>query len=267
MIIQYQILKPGREHELKINKSAFVQHQGKLVQLQIDLRDARQKMLGLSHSLGLRKVSNIEVLLSDIHLNSLPAIMNSQVELRGRLDDLILLLASRHGAVHQGRQDSSLANASDFEGVGISLLRTQCHCPLKSTSVQLSSFLGSLFMGYVAAPRTSRCRRNCPLHKKSKYKLQFFFPAWFLRYAIMFEATGSTNSGPISCSLNVVQVIPYDHIIWDLIEREDLDGIKNLLGSGEVQIDAQTPHPWCAIPLYVNDFPILLKCIPLLMCS
>ena len=251
-LIHYDILKPGREHEFKVNRTAFLQHHSRLVQLQTHLRDARQKIVGLASHLGLRKFSRVEVLLNDIHSNNLPLLMQSQTELQRTLDQILRLQQSTSSTTSQSHQYASFGEASNISGIQMSVSRTRCACPLRAVSAQHSTILGVLFTGYAAAPRTGPCRGHCSRHKEMKIWLHYVFPSWFLQYAIRFEAGSGRDSGTIRCSLTVAQTITHDHVVWDLIDIDDFDAIKSLIISGQLSVDAQTFDPFHNTALLVR---------------
>ena len=58
--------------------------------------------------------------------------------------------------------------------------------------------------------------------------------------------------GTIKCSLTIQQTLPFDHMIWDMIEFEDTIGIKSLLTSRQVSVNAQDNGSVCAPLLHVR---------------
>ncbi|MCJ1324373.1 hypothetical protein MMC10_001035 [Thelotrema lepadinum] len=43
------------------------------------------------------------------------------------------------------------------------------------------------------------------------------------------------------CAINIRQVIPYDHVVYDLMQLGDVEGIKTLLVTGQIGLEAQGP--------------------------
>lgn len=163
----------------------------------------------------------------------------SQAQLHQKLDQVLQYQSLTSNTHRQGGQAENLADCADVSAVGITVSRTRCTCAWQSTSIRMPMFLGTLFIGYAAARRTGWCQGWCSSHKETKYWLQYLFPTWFLRYALQFEAKVSNDNSTIRCCLTVTQIIPTDHVVYDLLELEDVDAIRNLLVSGQLCINAQ----------------------------
>ena len=67
----------------------------------------------------------------------------------------------------------------------------------------------------------------------------------------------SSFSQKIRCSLTISQIIPPNHVIWDLVQIGNADAIRNLLVSNQISIDAQDSFTG-STPLRVrNPIPTL----------
>ena len=73
ILLQYHILKPGKEESYSINRISFLREQDHLQQLQMDLRDARHQISGLFSRFGIRETLGIEQLVIDLHSTTLQA--------------------------------------------------------------------------------------------------------------------------------------------------------------------------------------------------
>ena len=259
MLLHYQILKPGREREFEIDKSAFFRKYEEISKLHADLREARQRLMGLFIQLGKAQNARIEVSLTEIHSSIFPQILRNQTNIQRSVDRIEYLQNAANTPTqcprHEGPPPS--AEARDSSGIAIFVskrlagaLHHQCICPAiqKRVALELHPLLGSLFLGYAAAPKAKH-GRTCPVHQKASLWLQYFFPWW---YAIRLETLFGTGGGTISCSLAIEQVIPPEHEVFDMIELNDVVGIRKLVVSGQLSVDAQIQYPHCGTPLYVR---------------
>lgn len=249
-----QLIKPQKNKESKINRAAFLRQRGYLLNLQTDVRFARQKLSNIFGQLGIRDLSRIEVLLSDIRANDLSTLRQSQTRaeenylaIRQEVDRQSLM----SNAVSRILQDARSSDPSGSEASNVEItvsrlrykngrLRSRCQCHRRSATIGLHTLLGSIFLGYAVIPLASRCRPDCSCHKSIEFRLSYFFPIWFLKYAISVQ-TGFSTTGNITFSLSFKQLLPDDHIVLALLVAEDLDGIRELLVSGQVSVDAKIP--------------------------
>ena len=244
-LLQYQILKP-ESGSMRINKTAFWQHYDKLVQLQKELKNTKQKIIALSSLLGVRDVSRIEVILNDIRSHDLMMLQQGQQRIESRLDSLIALQMNTTEAEGTPRLNSSQASSpSSLSHIEVSVSRVKlynpqqnCTCFRQRNSMRLRTCLGILFIGYAAAPITTRGQPECPHPYRRDISFTYIFPIWLARCAILLHAEIDTSIA-IRCSLSFVQIIPHNHAVWDLCCLGDLEGIKNLLCSNQLSIKAE----------------------------
>lgn len=245
-LLRDKLLKSPEGSDLKVNRLAFMRERDHLIQLQADLRIGRQKIANLFGQLGIKNISNIEVLLNDIRSNDLSTLLQSQIRIEDALDrieerQLLPLSPGRRPIQPTLPPGPDNTDASSIE-VSISPLishisRSKCTCHQRSASIKLHNLLGSLFVGYVATP-ANYFRRGCPHQRRIELQLIYIFPTWFIKYALSLKARFDMH-GTITCSLSVNQIISSDHIVWVLIKLGDLAGIKRLLNAGQISIRAQ----------------------------
>lgn len=246
-LINDKLLKTSKQKVVKVSRKGLLREQSHLVQLQADLQAARQRIANLFGHFGIRDISRVEVLLRDIHSNNLPMLLQGQTRIEQTLDRIMHQQLITSNADQQSLEDVGLhsSSSSDPSSVQISISRfkisaprPKCICPRRSTSIHLHTFLGSLFLGYNAAPLLVHSPKNCPRHMYTELRLIYFFPTWFLKLAfsahVLFDSLGT-----VTCSLSLCQVVPDDHTIWSLIHFGDLERIKELLKSGQIAINAQ----------------------------
>lgn len=248
-LLRDRLLKHAEGTGLKINRRAFWQEYNHLLQLQTDLRHARQRMAGLFGHLGVRKISRIEVLLNDIQSNDLSVLIQGQSRIESTLDRIAKRQMTLDSS-HQVPQDASSQNLNSLNPasvqVSVSRLNTplqqlECKCHRHSSRQHFRTFLGQLFVGYVAFPAAGQGHHKCPFHHKTELRLVYLFPNWCLKYAFSLHAILNT-SHTVTCSLSVRQRIPENHVVLDYIERGELQGLKDILASGQLSLEAQLLH-------------------------
>ena len=245
-LIQYRLLKPDDETGQRVNRRAFLQHHDKLVKLQSELREFRQRAIDVGSILGTRDLSRIEVLLNDIRSQDLTTLIHGQNRLERTLGHLVNLEPVTPNDLHGTHLERSMREPHDpFSSISVSILRPnaalashKCTCFRPKTSMYFQTFLGMLFLGYTAAPTVSRSDQTCPYHHGAETNVKFFFPLSFLKYAIWVHAKVHTT-GTIHYALSVVQILPMGHYVFDLINYGNVDGIKKLLANGQLSIKAQ----------------------------
>ena len=266
-LLEGRIYKTGGKEELKLNRTNFFREYSNLLRYQEALREARLEIAALFSELGLRKISQVEVLLSSIRSEELPSIIQSQFKIEERLDRIEDLQLSMSNSLHVSSSNARLPRTSTIDGperlsiplpslsasessslvIPVSRLQTnarlaRCNCRCQTNaSTSLHSVFGTLFLGYAAILREGVCQSGCPYHTKLEATIVFVFPLWFVRQALSFQI-GFQGQGSIKCSLKVEQVIPVDHPVYDMIDLGDIAGIKRLLISRQVSINAQSPH-------------------------
>ena len=262
-----RIYKIAEKEELKINRVNFFREYTNLLHLQGTLREARLKIASLFSELGLRKISRVEVLLNNIRSEELSLIIQNQVKIDEQLDrieDLQLSMTSSFHARSSNARVPSSPETNNAQRLTIPLLspslekpsslvmpvsrfhskarRLRCTCSCQtSASTFLQSVFGFLFLGYAATLKEGMCQAGCQYHTNIEATIVFIFPLWFVRRALSFQA-GFNGEGSIKCSLKVAQVIPSGHPIFDMIDSGNVVGIKKLLTSRQVSINAQTTY-------------------------
>ena len=259
-MIHYQVSKPDSDTGLRIDKTAFLRNYTRILQLQSDLRDIRQKITGLLNHLGARTTSKIEVVLNEIRSSDLPELMRGQERIEATLDQMVDLQLSTFNSIQRrsGTPRLPYSDNSNHSSLEVSVspltgpaIETSCAHRFQSRSVHLTTFLGTLFLGYAESSGESQCQQGCPHHRDSEFRLFYVFPFWFLRYALSVHARLITG-GELRCSLVVSQVIPDNHVIWDLVEVEEIEAIKKLLNAGKIAISAQSVGAGYTTPLRVR---------------
>ena len=257
-MLHYHILKPGKESELKVNRIIFLLYHDRLVRLRNDLRDARQKVAGLSSHLGIRNASRIECLLYSIHSTALPILMQRQTEIRTFSDQALHLPRPSSPLSTVDIGFASFGDAASIQEAALAVSLSRCTCSRWSNLIQLTTCLGGLFIGYMVAPMTDRCRGKRSQHNNSKLQLHYSFPRWLLRYALQYEANLDRATRTIKCSLTLMQIIPPEHVVFDLLSVKNHDAVKDLICSGQLSVNAQVEH-WGASPLRVRPSNSLCK--------
>ena len=205
----------------------------------------------------MRSISSIEVLLNGIHSNDLPSLMQSQTRIEESLRRIEVLY--RPGAeIEKSRkaqqQASGTSRSPSSVEISVSHLVSQVtkrRCPCQQrVSTQINTYLGRLFLGYAATPKGNICQHTFLHYVESGLCLKYFLPIRLLRRALFLQAKISA-SGTISSSLTITPIIPGNHIIFDLIDVGDLDGIKRLLTTHQMSIDAVSPQT-LGSPLFVR---------------
>ncbi|KAL9616219.1 MAG: hypothetical protein Q9160_008892 [Pyrenula sp. 1 TL-2023] len=246
-LIKTKLLKSPGCSDSKINRIAFLRERDHLLQLQADLRIGRQRIANLFGQLGIKNISRIEVLLNDIRSNDLSMLLQSQVRIEDAIDRIeekqLTPFNSARCPLQPARLPGSDNAGSRIVEVSISpvtanIPRVECTCRRRSASIKLHNLFGSLFLGYVATFSASKYKNSCSHYGSLEMRLVYVFPQWFLKYA--FAMQGAFNGrGTIMYSLSVAQIISDDHIVWDLIDLGNLNGVKRLLNDGQLSIRAQ----------------------------
>ena len=256
MLIQYEVLKPGREESFEVNRIAFLREQSHLRQLQQDLRYAKQQITDLFNQNKIREASNI---LTDIRL------LGNQAH-----DDLLAglsMLSSGQARIEETlhyittRTDSSNRPLSPTYSSHTSQLATSPIHPKQTIEIQLAhvghalrtprylfkrhshflqASLGRLFIAYTNMP-TFQCDSSeyfCHHDRTAGLTVSYFFPARFLFCVIVFHIQ-LTQAFELTWSLAVRQIVSEDHLIWKYMRLDDLNGMKKLLSSRRVSIYAK----------------------------
>lgn len=245
-LINDRLLKTSKKKVVKVSRKRLLREQGHLIELQTDLRSARQRIVNLFGHFGIRDISRIEVILSDMRSNDLPMLMQSQMRIEETLNGIMdrQLRTSNHNHQYMdnvGPQSSNIPGSSSLR-VSISphlvsASRPRCTCRRRETSIVLRTFLGNLFLGYNVAPSLRDNQTQCLHHMYTELRLVYVFPIWLLKYAISAYAWLGMP-GSITCSLAITQVIPDYHAIFDHMYFGDLRRVEQLLQSGQVSVNA-----------------------------
>ena len=255
--LHYRVLKAGENDGLKVNKTAFLRAHDELARMQTDLRILRLKLAAIFNQIGMKRVASIEVVLNDVVLSDLQSVLQSQSRIEDalhRVEGHQRLMGRLPDTCPSSIRPTALENAPDASSfevsvsrLGQNVSRPRCNCRRQQMSVQLNTFLGSLFLGYAAAP----VRGSCSHHSETELRLIYCFPLWFLNYALLLM-TKLSMSGTISCSLTITQTLPDNHIIFDLLEVGDAQGITKMISSSQMSIRAVNQFPWFSTPLCVS---------------
>ena len=250
-LISYRLLKPGREDTLRVDRLAFLQEQHRLIRLQGELRNSRQRVLSLFSYFGIREASKIEVMLKDIRFDVNQTRMeavesfSSLNERQSRLETALQEITNGPFAMrysHLGAEARSGPNLTptqkDTDSLIAILGKCHCHYPRERISGHLRTWLRQLFVGYAASPFAHHHQCHCT--SRRELRLVYCFPLWFSKASVSFHAHYSTLAG-FSTSLRVVQLLNYDHSVVDYINSGDLPAMQVLLDSGEVSIHATDP--------------------------
>lgn len=246
-LIQYQLLKPENEH-LTVNKRAYLRHHGKLVKLHTELRDFRQRIANIFSHFEVRDISRVEVVFNDIRSNDLQILMQGQAKIQQTLDRMGLQSNVSNASVTL-TSDGSLQTPHGFEHTSIQVSVSQlasytsCEnrtCSCQKNSVHLQGFLGTLFLGYAAMPVRRQGQQLCPTHCKRGLCATYLFPSWLLSYIVFVKMQFGTQ-GISRFSLSLIQTISIEHVVWDMVNVGELEGIENLFKSGQLTVTAQDP--------------------------
>lgn len=267
-LLQYEVLKAGRECSYEINIASFLKEQKRLGQLQMDLRDARQQIAGLFSHLDARHTVNVSQVVSELRsvalrnraevLTGLSTMTQHQIGLsdgqtrmeegQARILETLRTLMARQSAISElsGPVSAQESSSSAQGTIRVSVARTwwpthrsRCPCSNQGTSANLQSCLGRLFVGYAATPIfRGRGRSRCRCEVRAEVVLTYLFPIWFLHFVLLMHARFSLSGGLI-CSLNIRQTLSLNHIIYDLIRVGDTMRMEELFRSGRVSLQSQ----------------------------
>ena len=112
--------------------------------------------------------------------------------------------------------------------------RCVCACHRRSnirTPRLLHRIFGALFIGYTGIPRiTPSCdTRGCIQRSSPTVLVTYFFPMWFLAWAVSLVMRLSTYNGP-QFSLAVSRIVSSTSVIFEYAVRGNLDDLKMVLG-------------------------------------
>ena len=250
ILMAYKILKPGKESSFEVNRSSYLREQKRLSQLQSDLRHARLRILSLLGHLNIRETTAIEVLVNDVSstsrrtrtdmLNSLSTLTQGQT----KIEDAVGQILARIPPYQESPNASSMLRTrmnSATDNIAITVARTRnrnCSCPRPRILSEISTCLGRLFIGYAAAPVLARHQRTCDCKGRAELIITYCFPTWLLYQALSLHIKYSKGEH-LSCSLSMKQVVPFEHPIFSMVKRGDIEGMKEAFQSGQISPDAR----------------------------
>lgn len=136
----------------------------------------------------------------------------------------------------------------DFQRVDVSVIRSsplqgQGKCPTcqgrTGNQYQLETFLGKVFLRYLATPVLIRRIPGCQCRFQTDLTLVYSFPRWFMNYTLAIRMQYNVSLG-LQCLLIIRPTLPRDHIVFDLLDVKDFEGIRNLFQSKHVVADSRT---------------------------
>ena len=245
ILLERRILKSEGPVEGNINWKAFLQKYKKLRQLQETMRDDRQQITGLFSQLGLLKVSSIAVKVDSIQATG-QDLMQSHTRLESRVDQIYSRLVAMSIGSEIGDPDAGFRDRENSSGIALSVTWSspqprgvRCTCRNYETLISAYSRFAIFFFGYMAAPVDNRGATKCPYHSDT-YNVLFVFPVWFIRRSVAFQ-TELRRGGSIRCALRVRQLIPQDHPVFSMIEAGNFGGVRRLINTHQVSVDAHVP--------------------------
>ena len=247
-LIQYRLLKGDDETGTRVHRGAFVRYRDKIIRFQAELRESRQRVADVARILEIRQISRLEGVLDDIRSQDLSILVQGQERIERQLNRLISRRRAVSKVPHDFFQERARTSSIEFSSIRMSVSRfrpaeetTRCTCFRQENYVHIQSFLGTLFLGYEAASKLIPTRQSCPHRHQIGVHVAYYFPLWFLKYAIWLQVQfGMTGLNQLS--LSFIQILPPEHIALDMIKFGDIDGIKQLLKSGQLSIKAQLPN-------------------------
>ena len=228
------------------NRRVFRQGYSKLARFQTELQELRQRVGDICKALGAQNMSRIEVTLNDSRSSDSAMLFQRQDKMQKQLRHLVnpQSIVSSSSKLAQGKPQASGNTSSNIE-ISVSRLSPavsssiQCTCSRQGASTYLQTLLGALFLGYATTPILRTNKQKCLYHRRqTEVRIAYFFPSWFIEYVIWLQIQFSMN-GPLQCTLSCIQIIPRDHVVLDMIQYGDVEGIKSLLVSGTISIKAQ----------------------------
>jgi hypothetical protein len=116
---------------------------------------------------------------------------------------------------------------------GVCSTSCSCTCHRKYNVRIANMLLGVLFIGYHGSPIASvTCNeRSCVRQTVPSIQLAYFFPQWFISYAIYMFLTASFASESPQVTLSVARVIPATARSFEHVWVGDLDAVKVLFNS------------------------------------
>ena len=242
----------------RINRIAFLREETRLRQLQKDLRHARQQIANLMGHFGIRETSKIRVSLRELRLNNVQARTDLHdgftilAEGQTRMEEMLAQVLQSQNVSSASSNSSQLAHSqartqSTYGSIELSVARMRntffglaCACPRKRVSTDLRTCLGSVFLGYAAAPILGHHRQECPYRAEAELAVVYIFPIWFLSYVVSIYLRYRPFEG-LSFSISCRQTISVNHAIWDYLRDGEIEKLKRLFSSNQISITAIDP--------------------------
>ena len=192
---------------------------------------------------GFSTVSGGQTSIENKLVQGLSAIRGGQVEIE---NTLVRILDNQRDLEGSFSRSLKAESSPISEGIEMSLTvarfngsASTCSCSRRRTAGYFQTCMGNLFIGYAAAPSTSR--PQCFCKHEDRLVLVYCFPAWFASYILSLRAqySGLLN---MNFSFSVAQTLPHNHLLWDLIEDGEIDQMRELFQSNKVSVSAQAPH-------------------------
>ena len=259
-LLHSRLLKPSSGGKLEIKYPSLVREFSHLIKHQGDIRHSRQRILSVLSHISMKRTSAIEVFMKDSHhiisqvqtemLNSVAALSGGQVRVEKSLENIFRShsgLGRAIGSPPPSRPQDTPSIASPHGGIEVLVTRishvhtkNRCSCRQQhQASIHLQTYLGRLFIGYSATPYFNHRQLSCLREPRTDLFLTYVFPFWFLCYALLFRLRYSRLE-LITFSLSLIQVVPWNHVVFTFFGTGDINGLKKLLLSGQVSLRAQS---------------------------
>ena len=183
-LLEGRIYKTGGKEDLKLDRMKFFREYSNLLQLQEALREARLKIAALFSELGLKKISKVEVLLSNIRSEELPLIIQSQMKIEEKLDRIEDLQWSMSNSLDVSSSDARLFPTSTIDGP------ERLAIPLPSPSALGSSSLVIPVSRLQTNARLPRCSCRCQTSASTSLR----FNLWDSLFRLCGDAQGRSLS-------------------------------------------------------------------------
>ena len=256
MLVQYEVLKAGREGSFEVNWIAFLREQSHLQQLQTDLRHAKQHITELFSHIKVQEASNI---LTDIRLvgdrahNDMLAGFSMLSNGQTRIEEILHQMMRESSSSTRPLSPSFSDNASQsgrlqpYSKQVIEIQMAHDHrslskprCSYNRQTTFLQACLGRLFIGYTNVPTFQPCfhPRFRDDNWNSGLTVSYYFPVWFLYCVILFHIQ-LTGAFDLTLTLSVRHTLPFDHLMWKFMRIGNVDGMKKLFSTQQVSIHAK----------------------------
>ena len=255
-VVNYRILRPGREEGFEVNRLSFLGEMNRLNQFQADLRHARHRITSLFSHFGMKQAAAVNVDLQDLRvlgtqtrtdlLDSLSMLAEGQARIENSLSQAFELKPSSNKTAEISHMaGGQVASKLSRRSVEVTVVRRSaaskptCQCQRRRILKSFSSCLGKMFLGYTATPTVPGPQFKCSCENRANLVVFYVFPAWFLHRTIFLHLQYRSFED-LTCSLSIRQTLPHDHLIWSFIRQSDIRGMQRLLESGQLSPKAQS---------------------------